>query len=235
MEKEIWKAKENYEDYQVSNLGRIKSLKCNRVKILKQGVDKYGYHIVSIHNYEGQKTFAVHRLVWDAFSDTPRQGRIIQVDHKNHKKSDNRFANLQLLKARQNSHKHYLRESVVEDKTSKYVGVNYNKKLKLWVSKITIGNKRIHLGYFKNEIEAHNYYQQQLENLNNGKKVVAKPQNFSSKYKGVSWNKHANQWQSYIRINGKRKHLGYFKDEKKAHNAYQKALKNIQTPLSKLK
>ena len=49
----------------------------------------------------------------------------------------------------------------------------------------------------------------------------------SSKYTGVCWNKRQSKWQGAIRINGKIKHLGYFKDEKKAAQAYQIELKKI--------
>lgn len=45
-------------------------------------------------------------------------------------------------------------------------------------------------------------------------------QNTSSKYKGVSWNKHANKWIASIRINGKSKHLGLFVSELNAAKAY---------------
>lgn len=48
-----------------------------------------------------------------------------------------------------------------------------------------------------------------------------------SKYVGVSWNKRVNKWISQIQINGKRKHLGYFRLEIEAHKAYQNALKNL--------
>ena len=46
----------------------------------------------------------------------------------------------------------------------------------------------------------------------------------SSKYTGVSWYKPRNKWRAQIRINGKKKHLGYFKCEILASNTYQKAL-----------
>jgi len=55
----------------------------------------------------------------------------------------------------------------------------------------------------------------------------------SSKYTGVFWHKIANKWVAQIRIEGKKKYLGCFADEYKAHLAYQNALnelnnKNIQ-------
>lgn len=50
---------------------------------------------------------------------------------------------------------------------------------------------------------------------------------YSSKFKGVYWNKQRNKWQSYITINGKLKHLGLFNCELEASKAYQKALKEL--------
>ena len=44
--------------------------------------------------------------------------------------------------------------------------------------------------------------------------------NTSSKYIGVCWAKRKNKWISYITVNSKRVHLGYYKDEKEAAKAY---------------
>jgi len=45
----------------------------------------------------------------------------------------------------------------------------------------------------------------------------------SSKYKGVSWNKHNKKWQAYITYEGKRFNLGYYAIEEEAARAYDKA------------
>ena len=49
-----------------------------------------------------------------------------------------------------------------------------------------------------------------------------KKQNTSSIYNGVCFNKKANKWQTNIRINYKKKHLGYFNNEIDAAKAYDK-------------
>lgn len=41
-----------------------------------------------------------------------------------------------------------------------------------------------------------------------------------AKYKGAHWNKRANKWMACIKSNGKQIHLGYFKSEEDAANAY---------------
>ena len=51
-----------------------------------------------------------------------------------------------------------------------------------------------------------------------------KPQrNKFSKYKGVYFNKHHNKWCARIMSNDKRKHLGYYDDEKEAAAKYNEA------------
>jgi len=52
-----------------------------------------------------------------------------------------------------------------------------------------------------------------------------KSENNTSGFKGVSRHKRDQKWQATIQINGKRRHLGYFDDLKKAAKAYNKAAK----------
>jgi hypothetical protein len=48
---------------------------------------------------------------------------------------------------------------------------------------------------------------------------------YSSKLKGVGW--HNNKWRARIQINNKTLHLGHFKTEEEAHEAYKLKLKTI--------
>lgn len=52
-----------------------------------------------------------------------------------------------------------------------------------------------------------------------------KQSNNTSGFKGVCWVKRDKKWLAQIRINGKRKHLGYFDSKKQAARAYSKAAK----------
>jgi hypothetical protein len=88
---EYWKDIEGYEGlYQVSNLGRVKSLRSN--KILKQQTDKNGYKRVILSYLNKQKCFQVHRLVAIAFilntDDKPT------VNHEDGNKENNLVSNL---------------------------------------------------------------------------------------------------------------------------------------------
>ena len=49
----------------------------------------------------------------------------------------------------------------------------------------------------------------------------------TSKYTGVSWDKYNKKWVSRIAMKGIPNHLGYFKDELKAAEAYQNKLKEL--------
>ena len=42
---------------------------------------------------------------------------------------------------------------------------------------------------------------------------------------GATWNKHRNNWKSPYNKNGKTYHIGYFKTEKEAHDAYMEVIK----------
>lgn len=76
-----------------------------------------------------------------------------------------------------------------------------------------------------------------LDNRRENLRIVTKRENqqnqhvqSTSKYTGVCRVKGSTVWQSYIKINGKQKHLGYFKDELSASEAYKKtcdALKQV--------
>ena len=73
---EIWKTIKDYENYQVSNLGRVKSLNYNgtgKEQVLKPQLDKKtGYLHVNLYKNGKMKTFLIHRLVVQAFLDNPK-------------------------------------------------------------------------------------------------------------------------------------------------------------------
>lgn len=105
MEK-IWKDIVNYEKvYQISNFGEVKSLsryyfsgrnlKTKRLQqetILSGYVEKSGYVIVVLKG-KTRRTVRVHRLVAETFIENPLN--LVEVNHKNGIKTDNRVENLE--------------------------------------------------------------------------------------------------------------------------------------------
>ena len=89
---EIWKDIEGYEGlYQVSNSGRVKNIKRNR--LLKPFPDKNGYLRVDLFKNSRSSTKSVHRLVAKAFISNPNN--LPQVNHKDENPSNNNVENLE--------------------------------------------------------------------------------------------------------------------------------------------
>ena len=115
--KEEWENIEGYEGlYQVSSLGRVRSLPRITIKIdgnkysfkgriLKLTPDTKGYYMVGLSKKDNIKTKRVHRLVAEAFISNPNNLRT--VDHINEDKTDNRIENLQWLSLKDNINKYY--------------------------------------------------------------------------------------------------------------------------------
>lgn len=90
---EIWKDIIGYEGlYQVSDLGRVKSLKFGKEKILKPQLCNCKYLVVGMYTKNRFSTKTIHRMVAMAFIDNPEQKP--QVDHINGDRTDNRANNL---------------------------------------------------------------------------------------------------------------------------------------------
>jgi hypothetical protein len=156
---EIWKNVKGFEDYEVSELGNVKSLKLGKERILKNSIDKKGYYKVNLSNKGKTKTFKVHKLVAMAFLNHKPCGYKIVVDHIDNNPLNNNVENLQLITPRENTSKDR------KNTSSKYTGVCWNKKAKKWRSSIQINGSTKHLGFFKNEKIAHAFYLYTLNNL----------------------------------------------------------------------
>ena len=174
MMEEIWKDIEGYQGiYQVSNLGRVKSLyrqflepsgrkhTCPE-KILKQTLNMHGYFKVDLYKNRKHKVKTIHGLVATYFvkkSDDKKN----EINHINKIRTDNRIENLEWVTSRDN----IIHSLLQTKKTSQFTGVYKARPLskghkKLWNSAIRINNKRKNLGNFYTELEARNAYQQAL-------------------------------------------------------------------------
>ena len=102
MNTEIWQPVEGYEGlYEVSNLGRVKSLKYGKEKILKSWNNGKGYLFVSLCRNGKMKHFKVHRLVSTAFIPNPEG--LPEINHIDENKSNNCLSNLEWCSHKYNS------------------------------------------------------------------------------------------------------------------------------------
>lgn len=89
---EIWKDIKGYEGYQVSNLGRVWSVRSQ--SYLKGAINHGGYQSVQMKANNGKfKREYVHRLVALAF--IPNPAGLPQVNHKDENKINNTVENLE--------------------------------------------------------------------------------------------------------------------------------------------
>ena len=94
MEEEIWCPIKGYESlYEVSDQGRVKSLKFGKERILKPGSDKDGYLQVGLHKNGYKKMCRVHRLVSQTF--IPNPNNLPEVNHRDENKTNNSVQNLE--------------------------------------------------------------------------------------------------------------------------------------------
>lgn len=196
--------------YECSTFGRILSLAkwgSPHPNILKTSFDKYGYEIVTLYKQYKGENCTVHQLVAITFLGHIKNGNTIVVDHINDIKTDNRLVNLQLITNRAN----VVKGLDLSKKDSKYIGVVRNRDK--WVSKIWFEGKQIYLGNFTTEKEASLYYKNALDSILKGEEIKVKKPVFTSKYKGVYFDKSRSRWAA----RKDKKHLGRFKTEWEAH------------------
>lgn len=100
---EIWRDIDGYKGlYQISNKGRVKSLKCGSERILRPGLSGSGYLKVVLCKNSLVKHIKIHRLVAEAFipytglnPDGTEIKGIRCINHKDENKLNNNYKNLE--------------------------------------------------------------------------------------------------------------------------------------------
>lgn len=149
-QEEIWKDIKGFEGlYQISNLGRVRSLdrlvrsghgsfKLSKGKIRKPSIDRYGYYRIDLWKAQKASYITIHRLVAEAFIPNPENKKA--VNHINCIKTDNRVENLEWCTNQENSN-HAVANNLYNPKKGKdcnftklkeedviFIRENYNKK-----------------------------------------------------------------------------------------------------------
>jgi len=236
-ENEEWRDVPNYEGYyQVSDLGRVRSL--DRTVTTKHGVGRFykgrvikgtvnkGYRRTTLNIDGVGRNLKFSQLVAMAFLGHEPNGHTLVVDHINGDRSNDRVENLRIVTSRANTSTSF--RSDRNSLSSEYVGVNWDKKTSKWKAQIYHNGVSVVLGYYDTEIEASKAYQLALSKIKDGSfnPDTYKPK-YTSKYKGICFKKANNKWVAQIWINGKRKHIGYFRTELEALEAYQNKLNEL--------
>ena len=130
---ENWKDIKGYEGfYQISDLGRVKSLErdvcfpngtVNRhieEKILVQNIGKRGYAYVNLYLNGKMKTIKTHRLVAEAFLPNPENKPM--VNHKDEVKINNAVSNLEWCDSAYNANYGTRNERIIQNRRSYKLG-----------------------------------------------------------------------------------------------------------------
>ena len=99
---ETWKPIKNFSDYEVSNLGRVRSYKVSwkDPNILVGSITWNGYNRVTLRRQNKGFHFFIHRLVLEAFIGPCPDG--YETNHKNGVKTDNRLKKLEWIASGKN-------------------------------------------------------------------------------------------------------------------------------------
>lgn len=102
-----------------------------------------------------KKIYLAHRLAWVyVYGEWPKV-----IDHINGIKTDNRIENLRNVTQKENG------QNRKEHRNGHLLGTTYDKALKQWKACIIINKKRIHLGLYQTQENAHNAYLNKLKEI----------------------------------------------------------------------
>lgn len=126
METEIWKPIIQNNEYLISNLGRIKSLKYGKERLLKtHNLNRYTE--VQLYIGDKQKTFKVHRLIAQAFIQNPDNKP--QVNHIDGNRLNNSIENLEWCTCKENINHAWINKLRVHTQKQKDIHSERCKKL----------------------------------------------------------------------------------------------------------
>lgn len=136
--------------YEVDSLGNVFSLKRGRRKQMRLAPNGGGYLQTQLFLNGAFKTLGAHMLVAMAFHSHKSCGQLIEVDHFDKDKTNNKASNLRII-----THPHNCLHRRVSVRSKSGVnGVTWMKQGKCWVANIRADWNLIYLGCFKNLADA---------------------------------------------------------------------------------
>lgn len=157
MNKEIWKTIPSQPKYEVSNLGRVNHIRTGRLRMFQKCKSGKGYYGFNTRWNGINKIFYVHSCVAEAFIGVREKGMV--VDHIDRDIFNNHLSNLRYCTPKENSRNSDRMHNIINN--GKLIG---SKGRKGYSASLRVGNKKIHIGVFKNKIDSHNAYMDVLRN-----------------------------------------------------------------------
>jgi hypothetical protein len=148
---EVYKTIKKYPEYEISNLGNVRRIIDGYM--MKAQKNNMGYLRIGLTYYDEnndrkRKKELIHRLIGYCFIENPDNKPLI--DHIDNDRLNNKIENLRWVTSIENA-----RNKIKKLNTSsKYIGVDYHKTNKKWISRITVNKIRKNLGSFDTEKEA---------------------------------------------------------------------------------
>jgi hypothetical protein len=142
---EEWRVIEEFDNYSVSNKGRIRNDK--KGTFIKETFNTFGYHQCRLSKNGITKTLRINRIVAIAF--LPNEENLPEIDHINNIRHDNRVENLRWISRSNNL------RNMTKRGSCKLFGVSFEKAKNNYKATITIEGFQKTIGRYKTEEEAH--------------------------------------------------------------------------------
>lgn len=121
------------------NQGKIALVEREDFEWLNQWKWSIGVNGYAVRTDKNNKGIYLHRLIMGF----PKG----KVDHINRNKLDNRYENLRVVTAKENS----INIGKFKNKSSIYKGVSWDKRRNDWIAYLSEKGKKVHIGYFPKE------------------------------------------------------------------------------------
>lgn len=219
--KEEWRKVFDHKNYEVSNLGNVKSLKYGKEKILKARIQTNGFLSVCLDG----KNKSIHHLVAEEFMGY-KIDKLTLLDHVDGNKINNRLDNLDIISSRDK------KSNYKTERSSIYKGVCFLNKSSKWKASIMVDGRTVYLGSFDDEQEAHESYQEAVDRLSGGQDIIGTDRKSKCGISDIKFNRTSRMWDTFIKYKGEDILIGSFKKEDDGREAYQKAYSRVSQKLN---